>query len=318
MELRLGYVQSIGENSFNILLSALACLLVLGLQQLGVPPVPASGLITFVLVVSLSILNIGGACGPAVLCGSFAGMSFLPDLLPALNGVQGNLPWILFALLLSTAVGFVYLLTQILSDKFPRGMLNGFGGKLGATAFAATLLCTYLTRLFLGIPISIHPPTSNEVSVLLGNLSLLDFGFSILASMAGAVLPILLTGKELLLIPLPVRQKSIYQLTANSKVMGIALLGFAVGGPLLLIPQAGQIMAASWYMGTFVSMTALSLPAPNRFKLLAGTLAPVFLWILQTRFHGTGGLLGLAALLSVFTIHTVGTVGNFVLRRTAP
>jgi len=166
MELRLEYVQSIGEDSFNILLSALACLLVLGLQQLGVPPVPASGLITLVLVVSLSILNIGGACGPAVLCGSFAGMSLLPDLLPALNGVQGNLPWILFALLLSVAVGFGYLLTQILSEKFPRGMLNGFGGKLGATSFAATLLCTYLSRLFLGIPISIHPPTSNEVSVL--------------------------------------------------------------------------------------------------------------------------------------------------------
>jgi len=280
--------------------------------------VPASGLITFVLVVSLSILNIGGACGPAVMCGSFAGMSFLPDLLPALNGVQGNLPWILFGLLLSAAVGFVYLLTQTLSDKFPRGMLNGFGGKLGATAFAATLLCTYLTRLFLGIPISMHPPTSNEISILLGNLSLLDFGFSILTSMAGAVLPIIITGKELLLIPLPVRQKSIYQLTANSKVMGIALSGFAVGGPLLLIPHVGQIMAASWYMGTFVSMTALSLPSPTRFKLLAGTLAPIFLCILQTRFHGTGGLLGLAALLSVFTIHTVGTFGSFVLRRTAP
>jgi len=311
-------VQSIGANSFNILLSALACLLVLGLQQLGVPPVPASGLTALVLIVAFSILKIGGACGPAILCGSFAGMSFLPDLIPALNGVQGNLPWILFALLLSVAVGVGYLLTQILSDKFPRGMLNGFGGKLGATAFAATLLCTYLTRLFLGIPISIHPPTLNEVSILLANPSLSDLGFSILASMAGAVLPIVLTGKELLLIPVPVRQKSIYQLTANSKVMGIALLGFAVGGPLLLIPQVGQIMAASWYMGTFVSMTALSLPAPNRFKLLAGTLAPIFLWILQTRFHGTGGLLGLAALLSVFTIYTVGIVGNFVLRRTAP
>lgn len=311
-------MQSIGANSFNILLSALACLLVLGLQQLGVPPVPASGLTALVLIVAFSILKIGGACGPAILCGSFAGMSFLPDLIPALNGVQGNLPWILFALLLSVAVGVGYLLTQILSDKFPRGMLNGFGGKLGATAFAATLLCTYLTRLFLGIPISIHPPTLNEVSILLANLSLSDLGFSILASMAGAVLPIVLTRKELLLIPVPVRQKSIYQLTANSKVMGIALLGFAVGGPLLLIPQVGQIMAASWYMGTFVSMTALSLPAPNRFKLLAGTLAPIFLWILQTRFHGTGGLLGLAALLSVFTIYTVGIVGNFVLRRTAP
>ena len=311
-------MQSIGANSFNILLSALACLLVLGLQQLGVPPVPASGLTALVLIVAFSILKIGGACGPAILCGSFAGMSFLPDLIPALNGVQGNLPWILFALLLSVAVGVGYLLTQILSDKFPRGMLNGFGGKLGATAFAATLLCTYLTRLFLGIPISIHPPTLNEVSILLANPSLSDLGFSILASMAGAVLPIVLTGKELLLIPVPVRQKSIYQLTANSKVMGIALLGFAVGGPLLLIPQVGQIMAASWYMGTFVSMTALSLPAPNRFKLLAGTLAPIFLWILQTRFHGTGGLLGLAALLSVFTIYTVGIVGNFVLRRTAP
>ena len=310
-------MSKLAENIATVLFAALGCLLVLEFQHLGLHPVPASGLATFFLIIVFSILKIGGACGPAILCGSFAGMSFLPDLLPALNGVQGHLPWILFALLLSAAVGVVYLLTQILSDKFPRGMLNGFGGKLGATAFVATLLCTYLAKLFLGIPISIHPPTSNEISILLANLSLPDFGFSILTSMAGAVLPILLTGKELLLIPLPVRQKSIYQLTANSKVMGIALLGFAVGGPLLLIPQAGQIMAASWYMGTFVSMTALSLPAPNRFKLLAGTLAPVFLWILQTRFHGTGGLLGLAALLSVFTIHTVGTVGNFVLRRTA-
>ena len=310
-------MSKIAENIATVLFAALGCLLVLEFQHLGLHPVPASGLAALFLIIVFSILKIGGACGPAILCGSFAGMSLLPDLLPALNDVQGHLPWILFALLLSSAVGCVYLLTQILSDKFPRGMLNGFGGKLGATAFAATLLCTYLTRLFLGIPTPIHPPTSNEVSVFLGNLSLLDFGFSILASMAGAVLPILLTGKELLLIPLPVRQKSIYQLTANSKVMGIALLGFAVGGPLLLIPQVGQIMAASWYMGTFISMTALSLPAPTRFKLLAGILAPVFLWILQTRFDGTGGLLGLAALLSVFTIRAFETVGNFVLRRTA-
>ena len=311
-------MSKLAENIATVLFAALGCLLVLEFQHLGLHPVPASGLTALVLIVAFSILKIGGACGPAILCGTFSGMSFLPDLLPALNGVQGNLPWILFALLLSAAVGFVYLLTQILSDKFPHGMLNGFGGKLGATAFAATLLCTYLSRLFLGIPISIHPPTSNEVSVFLGDLSLTDLGFSILASMAGAVLPILITGKELFLIPVPARQKSIYQLTANSKVMGIALLGFAVGGPLLLIPQVGQIMAASWYMGTFVSMTALSLPAPNRFKLLAGTLAPIFLWILQTRFHGMGGLLGLAALLSVFTIHTVGTVGNCVFMRTAP
>ena len=311
-------MSKLAENIATVLFAALGCLLVLEFQHLGLDPVPASGLAALVLIIVFSMLKIGGACGPAIFCGSCAGMSLLPDLLPSLNGAQGHLPWILFALLLSSVVGVGYLLTRILSDKFPREMLNGFGGKLGATAFAATLLCTYLTRLFLGISIPIHLPTLNEVSIFLANLSLADLGLSSLASMAGAVFPILLTGKELLLIPLPVRQKSIYQLTANSKVMGIALLGFAVGGPLLLIPQVGQIMAASWYMGTFVSMTALSLPSPNRFKLLAGTLAPIFLWILQTRFHGTGGLLGLAALLSVFTIRAVGSVGNLVFRRTAP
>ena len=63
------------------LASALACLLVLGLQHLGIHPVPASALVTVFLVEAFATLEVGGACGPAIMCGSFAGMSFLPDLL---------------------------------------------------------------------------------------------------------------------------------------------------------------------------------------------------------------------------------------------
>jgi len=265
MELRLGSVQSIGENSFNILLSAFACLLVLGLQQLGVPPVPASGLITFVLVVSLSILNIGGACG-------------------------------------------VYVLIHLLSVKYPRWMLNGYGGKLGATAFIAPLPLILLVSPILGHPNPIVVSIENFTNSPSFQFTSWAFSMSLVTSAAGALIPFFFEGKELFLIPLPVRQKSIYQLTANSRVIATALWGLCVGGPLLLIPQVGEIMSSSWYMGTFVSMTALELSSPIMFRLAASLLAPFLLVILSIPFHGLGGLLGLVALLSVLTVRRLGNL----------
>ena len=308
MELRLGSVQSIGENSFIILLSAFACLLVLGLQQLGVPPVPASGLITFVLVVSLSILNIGGACGPAVLCGSFAGMTLLSTLLPNAIGSIFSLTWAGVSLLLSFAAGGVYVLIHLLSVKYPRWMLNGYGGKLGATAFIASLPLILLVSPILSPPNPIVVSIQNFTNSLSFGFTSLAFSMSLAASAAGALIPLFFEGKELFLIPLPIRQKSIYQLTANSRVIATALWGLCVGGPLLLIPQVGEIMASSWYMGTFVSMTALELSSPIMFRLAAGLLAPFLLVILSIPFHGLGGLLGLVALLSVLTVRRLGNL----------
>ena len=61
-------------------------------------------------------------------------------------------------------------------------------------------------------------------------------------------------------------------------------------------------MASSWYMGTFVSMTALELSSPLMFRLLAGLMAPWVLMLLRIPFDGLGGLLGLAALLSVCVV----------------
>jgi hypothetical protein len=296
-------MDSIKENFLVILLSALACWLVLGLQQLGVSPVPASGLITFVLVVTLSFLNIGGACGPGILCGSFAGMTLLSDLLPNVTGPTFSLKWVAASLFLSFTAGGVYLLIQLLSAKYPRRMLNGYGGKLGATAFLASLLCTLMTRPFwVGGPDPIKVAIQDFIHSPSFGLSWNAFAMSMAASATGAVIPLFFAGKELFLIPLPLRQNSIYQLTANSRVIGTALWGLCVGGPLLLIPQVGGVMASSWYMGTFVSMTALELSSPLMFRLLAGLMAPWVLVLLRIPFDGLGGLLGLAALLSVCVV----------------
>jgi hypothetical protein len=269
------------------LFSALSCLLVLGLQYLGIHSVPSSALVTFLLVATVSTLELGGACGPAIMCGSFVGMSFLPDLLQpgcSLMAREG----MLLALLLSFGVVMVYFCIHRLSERYPDMMLNGFGGKLGATALLATLLCTLAAREFLGMP-CLFPSfsRSDTLSRLHDNLFSIVTIYSISASVAGAVVPLMVQGK------------GIYKLSANGRVGVTALWGLCVGGILLLIPLHGSALAYSWYMGTFVSMTALEVISPIPFLMVAGALAPVFLALLRIPFHGFGGVLGMAAFLAV-------------------
>jgi len=288
------------------LATALACLLVLGLQHLGIHPVPSSALVTVFLVGAFATLEVGGACGPAIMCGSFAGMSILPDLLlqPAcdLAGRTG----MLFSLLLSVGVGSVYLCTHSLSERYPNIMLNGFGGKLGATAFAATFLCTTGARAVLGLPYTPCFSWSEILSHLHDHLFSTITFFSIAASVAGAVVPLVVQGR------------GIYRLTANGRVVVTALWGLCIGGMLLLIPVHGGTLASCWYMGTFVSMTAIEVISPLPFLMVAGVLTSVLITILKIPFHGFGGVLGLSALLSVIVTYRLEPLRLHLRNRLLP
>ena len=280
-------MRNLSEKITAGLLAALSCLLVLGLQYLGIHPVPSSALVTFLLVATVSTLELGGACGPAIMCGSFAGMSFLPDLLQPGCGLMAR-EGTLLALLLSFGVGAVYLCIHRLSEWYPDMMLNGFGGKLGAIALVATLLCTLAARKVLGMP-CLFPSFSRSESLSRLHDSLFSIVtiYSIIASVGGAVVPLMVQGKGL------------YKHSANGRVGVTALWGLCVGGVLLLIPLHGSTLACAWYMGTFVSMTALEVISPIPFMMVAGALAPVFLLLLRIPFHGFGGALGMAAFLAV-------------------
>lgn len=284
----------------------MACLLALGLQHLGIHPVPSSALVTVLLVGTFATIELGGACGPAIMCGSFAGMSLLPDLLPPPEFDLMERAKMLFPLLLSTGVGLVYLCTHSLSERYPNIMLNGFGGKLGATAFVATLLCTIAASAICG---QSSPPTlswSEVLPQLHGNLFSIVTLSSIAACVAGAVVPLMVQGR------------GIYQLTANSRVVVTALWGLCVGGMLLLIPVHGGTLASSWYMGTFVSMTAFEVISPITFLMVAGALAPLFLSIFRLPFHGYGGVLGLCAFLSVIVTYHLEPLRLHLLNRLLP
>jgi len=266
----------------------MACLFVLGMQHMGVHPVISSALVTFLLTGLLRTLEIEGEFGPAIMCGSFLGMSLLPDLLWQPGRIPTGRTEELFAILLSISGGLVYLCTHALSERYSKMMLNGFGGKLGATAFLATFLCTTSVRAVLGLPSFPDCAWGNFIPYLHENLFSTITAFSIAVSVAGAVAPFLFQGKGL------------YKLTANDRVLLTALWGLCGGLLLLLIPIHRGNLAGSWYMGTFVSMTAFEIISSLPYLMVAGAIAPIFLTVLRFPFHGFGGVLGLSALLSVF------------------
>ena len=75
----------------------------------------------------------------AVYCGSFAGMSAFclgADCTDSMASIYGK------AALFSLAAALCYVTIQFLSTHFPKAMLAGYGGRLGATAFLSSYLCS--------------------------------------------------------------------------------------------------------------------------------------------------------------------------------
>ncbi len=290
-------------NPFSAFAAALAALLTLVLHSFGMHPVLSSAAVTLLLVGTFTTLSVGGECGPAIMCGSFSGMSLLPDLL--LHQEYAFIEGMIFSLLISLAVGVLYSCIHCLSEHYPSLMLNGFGGKLGAIAFVATLLSTLSARWLLGMPfpsVSLASTLTRFQESFFSSVTL----FSMMACVSGSVLPLL------------IQKKGLYQLGANARVVVTALWGLCIGGLLLLIPIDGGVLASCWSMGTFVSMTAREIISPLPFLMIAGVLASIFLKLLCVSFHGFGGLLGVSAFLAVIVTYLMEPLRLHLTNRLLP
>ena len=214
----------------------------------------------------------------AVYCGSFAGMSafcFSADGTDSMASIYCQ------AAIFSLAAALCYVTIQFLSTHFPKAMLKGYGGRLGATAFLSSYLCSLVlsdrTDIidFQQIITSYEPP-ENYIP------------YSIIAC-GGAIIPFVLLRKKW-------HNIDIYFLTGLTAFL--ALIGSFLFS--IFLPELG-LAPAAFYAGLFVSMTKSDLCSP-RGLALAGALSGMLMLNILRVFRGIGGNLGLTAMLSVLSV----------------
>src|SRR5262249_3951235 len=112
----------------------------------GVDPVLASSGTTILYLLVAFALRFKGQQPAAVFCGSFAGMtSFLGFFNRALH------PRFALAIYLCIAIvtGLLYVAILRFEHKLPRRLFSGYGGRLGAIAFAGSVACLLFTGLLI-------------------------------------------------------------------------------------------------------------------------------------------------------------------------
>ncbi len=202
------------------------------------------------VVASAIIGLLGGlvlpAQGAAIYCGSFAGMSSAVLLA---NGGE--------MLAAGTVAGVIYVLAS--------GSLSGFGGKLGTTAFAGTVVTGLgLGRIFAPAPMP-APPLALRI---------------ILTCIAAALLTYWLSR--------PLK---------HGPVVGSSVVGL-VGGLLLpaLAPEAGPLLAVAVFCASFTGMSgAARLPGPS-WMTIAGLITGIVFVLSLPVLGGAGGKLGTIAM----------------------
>ena len=184
------------------------------------------------------------------------------------------------AAIFSFAVALCYTTIQFLSNRFPKAMLTGYGGRLGATAFLSSYLCSFVlterTDLTDIQQILIYYEPENYIP------------YSIIAC-AGAVIPFLLLRKKW-------RNVDVYFLTGLTAFLGL------IGSFLfsIFLPEF-ELAPAAFYAGLFVSMTKSDLCSPQALAL-AGALSGMLMLNILRVFKGIGGNLGLTAMLSILSV----------------
>jgi hypothetical protein len=213
----------------------------------------------------------------AVYCGSFAGMSAF-CLGADCTDSMASIYW--HAAIFSLAASLCYVTIQLLSTHFPKTMLTGYGGRLGAAAFLSSFLCSLVLTERTDITDLRQILTSYDPATYIP--------YSIIAC-AGAMIPFLLLRKKW-------HDVDVYFLTGLTAFLAlIASFLFSIFLPDL------SLAPAAFYAGLFVSMTKSNL-CPQPALALAGAFSGMLMLNILRAFKGIGGNLGLTAMLSVLGV----------------
>lgn len=233
----------------------------------------------------------------SVYCGSFTGMSMF-----CYGGAcTGSMVSIYCeAAAFSLAAAVCYVIIHLLSTHFPRAMLTGYGGRLGATAFLSSYLCSLALREGTGSVDVDQIITSPEISETCIPYAIIACG--------GSIIPYFLLRKKW-------HDIDVYTLTGLTAFLGL------IGSFLFSIFFKELSLAPSaLYTGLFVSMTKPNL-CSARGLTVAGALSGIFMLYIIQIFNGIGGNLGLAAMLAVLCVtaffYTATYLGGFLLRKPA-
>ncbi|MBF8436370.1 hypothetical protein I0Q91_04695 [Halanaerobiaceae bacterium Z-7014] len=239
-------------NFFSVVVGGLVTFFLA--QELGLTVVLASGLVGVISHLVLPKYEV------PIFCGSFVGMASA-SLLPGYS-------YLAFAGIIA---GIVYVL-----GKFS---FNGFGGKLGTTAFIGCVLAAIFTGQ--EFVVSSIPQGSLAVQILI-------------YSVIGAVLTFVLN----------VRLK-------NSAVISSGLVGVLAAIILPVIhPANGATLAVMVYCASFAGMSAKHRISNELQMIIAGIIAGLIFIYTSPYLGGAGGKLGTTAFASVITVNGLSIIFN--------
>ena len=233
-------------KDFDILYSAIGVIATYELATLlSVNVVIASafmGLLGYLLIKKNSV---------AFYCGTFAGMTSYEIF----NHYE--------ILVLAAVCGLVYLIIK--------NIFNGYGGKLGTTAF----ISTFFTAIILGKSY-LSPTGSYNIALLL------------LFSVAGVLITYLLNNK-----------------LGQSAVLSSALPSLIVAVIIQLLWSEGFIYSGIFFTASFIGMSDVK-KIPNSYvSILLGIILGIVFILFFNSFNGFGGKMGLMAMLSIFVYQGV-------------
>ena len=259
-------------SNFLIFFSTfIGCFLTIYVSNQGFPSVFASSFIALLGAYFAMLIQNKTNIADSVFCGSFAGMISMN----LLSG--GQYSFFLMSLLLSILVGIIYTLIKLLSSKYPKKLFNGFGGKLGTTAFISVFLFSFIFG-----EIAFFSFTETK------NISLTIIGVAILGAFFTNFLGEILVSK-------------IKNNENNLRIIAPAILGFL--GFFIFNIELSQV----FYAGTFAGMTS-SLILSRKQVILSGLFTGVFFILGISLFNGFGGKLGTTAFLAVIFTYTLSKI----------
>ncbi|OQB69456.1 MAG: hypothetical protein BWX91_00513 [Spirochaetes bacterium ADurb.Bin133] len=255
----------------------------------------ASSLVSIIAAFFTIIIKDENHYSWATFCGSFAGMTSFEILTMNSGASNWSLDFLLYTVTLSTITSVMYMLSEILSHKFPKLSFDGYGGRLGTIAFISVLIYFFIGKLLklnAGIEIfSSAKPTS---------LSDLWFLLTIVSAIAAS------------LISMEIKN-TVSSLNDNYKVFTVATTGIIGGLIITKIPIYGYDYGLAWYTGAFIGMSSYYVLMFKRQFFLSGLISGVFFILTKNVFIGVGGKLGFISFLSIVFLKISSAFYNKIL-----